>query len=79
VDGVDVLNNVAIVTSVGAGMRGTPGVAGRIFTVMGSNEVNVIAIAQGASECSISFVVDEDNLQKAVITLHDLALEAVAV
>lgn len=79
VDGVDVMSDVAIVTSVGAGMRGTPGIAGRIFTVMGSNTVNVIAIAQGASECSISFVVDEDNLQKAVVALHDLALEAVAV
>jgi aspartate kinase len=79
VDGVDVLSDVAIVTSVGAGMRGTPGIAGRIFTVMVGNGVNVIAIAQGASECSISFVVDEDNLQKAVVSLHDLALEAVAV
>jgi aspartate kinase len=79
VDGVDVLNDVAIVTTVGAGMRGTPGVAGRIFTVMGSNGVNVIAIAQGASECSISFVVDGENLQRAVVALHDLALEAVAV
>jgi aspartate kinase len=79
VDGVDVLSDVAIVTTVGAGMRGTPGVAGRIFTVMGDNRVNVIAIAQGASECSISFVVDEENLAKAVVTLHDLALETVAV
>ncbi len=79
VDGVEVLGDVAIVTTVGAGMQGTPGVAGRIFTVMGDNNVNVVAIAQGASECSISFVVDEDNLQKAVIALHDLALKAVAV
>lgn len=79
VDGVTVMDRVAIVTTVGAGMQGTPGVAGRIFTVMGENDVNVIAIAQGASECSISFVVDEENLQKAVIALHDLALEAVAV
>src|SRR5699024_4517243 len=79
VDTVTVMDSVAIVTTVGSGMQGTPGVAGRIFTVMGENSVNVIAIAQGASECSISFVVDEDNLQKAVVALHDLALEAVAV
>jgi aspartokinase len=76
---VEVLGDVAIVTTVGAGMRGTPGIAGRIFTAMGDNRINVIAIAQGASECSISFVVEEQDLQKAVITLHDLALEAVAV
>ena len=44
-----------------------------------NNNVNVVAIAQGASECSISFVVEEANLIKAVIALHDLALEAVPV
>lgn len=79
VDNVEVWDNVAIVTVVGAGMRGTPGVAGRVFTVMGDQGVNVIAIAQGASECSISFVVEAENLQNAVIALHDLALETIPV
>jgi aspartate kinase len=79
VDGVDVMGKVAVVTTVGAGMRGTPGVAGRVFSTMGSNGVNVIAIAQGASECSISFVVDEGDLERAVLSLHDLALESVEV
>ncbi|MCC6612969.1 MAG: aspartate kinase [Anaerolineae bacterium] len=77
VDAVDVLDQVAIVTVVGAGMRGTPGIAGRVFSMMGSNRINVIAIAQGSSECSISFVIDQADLQRAVSTLHDLALEAV--
>ncbi len=77
VESVDVLREVSVVTVVGSGMRGTPGVAGRVFTVLGENNVNVVAIAQGSSECSISFVVDEENLTKAVIALHDLALEAV--
>jgi aspartate kinase len=79
VDLVDVMSEVAIVTVVGSGMRGTPGVAGRVFTVMGDNAINVIAIAQGASECSISFVVEALHLHRAVIALHDLALEAVTV
>ena len=77
VDAIDILREVAVVTVVGAGMRGTPGVAGRVFTVLGESAVNVVAIAQGASECSISFVIDEDKLEKAVVALHDLALEAV--
>jgi aspartate kinase len=77
VETVDVLREVAVVTVVGSGMRGTPGVAGRVFTTLGENVVNVVAIAQGSSECSISFVVDEENLTKAVVALHDLALEAV--
>ena len=77
VETVDVLREVAVVTVVGSGMRGTPGVAGRVFTTLGEQVVNVVAIAQGSSECSISFVVEEANLTKAVIALHDLALEAV--
>lgn len=79
IEKVDIQDDVVIITAVGAGMRGTPGVAGRVFGVMGDNRINVIAIAQGASECSISFVVAERDLERAVIKLHDLALESVAV
>jgi aspartokinase/homoserine dehydrogenase 1 len=79
VESVNVLRDVAVVTVVGAGMRGTPGVAGRVFTVLGENTVNVVAIAQGSSECSISFVIEAENLNGAVVALHDLALEAVPV
>jgi aspartate kinase len=79
VDAVEVYEDIAIVTAVGSGMRGTPGIAGRVFTTMGGNNVNVIAIAQGASECSISFVIAEGDLKNAVVSLHDLALEAVPV
>jgi aspartokinase/homoserine dehydrogenase 1 len=77
VDGCEIMSDVAIVTVVGAGMRGTPGVSGRVFTTLGDVGVNVIAIAQGASECSISFVVSEGDVRAAVVALHDLALEAV--
>lgn len=79
IEQIDLLEDIIIITVVGAGMRGTPGISGRVFTVMGENNINVIAIAQGASECSISFVIDEINMEKAVIALHDLALETVAV
>lgn len=77
VDGVEIETDVVIVTVVGAGMRGTPGVAGRVFTVLGNRQINVLSIAQGSSECSISFVVSESDLQDAVVALHDLALETV--
>jgi aspartokinase/homoserine dehydrogenase 1 len=77
IDRVDVRDDVVIITAVGAGMSGIPGVAGRVFTTMGSNKINVVAIAQGSSECSISFVVAESDLERAVIALHDLALESV--
>ncbi|MAS35709.1 MAG: aspartate kinase [Anaerolineaceae bacterium] len=79
IDQIELLEDVVILTVVGSGMRGTPGIAGRVFNTMGAHDINVVAIAQGASECSISFVIDEINLERAVIALHELALEAVAV
>ncbi|MCP4420674.1 MAG: aspartate kinase [Chloroflexi bacterium] len=63
---------VSIVTIVGAGMRGTPGISGRIFTALGEQMVNVIAIAQGSSECSISVVVDGKETATAVSQIHQL-------
>jgi aspartokinase len=60
------------VTLVGAGMRSTPGVAGQIFGKLGEKNVNVIAIAQGSSEVSISLVVDDIDAENAVCVLHEL-------
>ena len=77
VDGVDVLSDIVIITVVGAGMRGTPGVAGRVFSLLGQQGINVLAIAQGSSECSISFIIAESDLEAAVVGLHSLALETV--
>ena len=61
-----------IVTVVGAGMSHTPGVAGRVFSALGAERVNVIAIAQGSSEVSISLMVDASDARKAVNALHAL-------
>jgi aspartate kinase len=72
IDRVWAMRPVSIVTVVGAGMRGTPGIAGRIFGVLGEQAVNVIAIAQGSSECSISIVVDEPDTPAAVRHIHSL-------
>jgi len=77
VDSVDVLSDIVIITVVGSGMRGTPGVAGRVFSLLGLHHINVLAIAQGSSECSISFIIAEADLQRAVSQLHSLALETV--
>ena len=77
IDSVDVLSDIVIITVVGSGMRGTPGVAGRVFSLLGDHRINVLAIAQGSSECSISFIVAEADLERAVGELHTLALETV--
>lgn len=72
IDDVKILDSCVIVTVVGAGMRHTPGVSGRIFTALGNAGVNVIAIAQGSSECSISLVVNKDDTGFAVRSIHAL-------
>lgn len=71
IDRVWSLDDVVIVTAVGAGMRGTPGVAARLFGALGRVGINIIAIAQGSSECSISLVVATDDAPDAVRQIHD--------
>lgn len=63
---------VVIISVVGAGMRNIPGVAGKVFSKLGENKVNVIAIAQGSSEVSISFIVSAQDGSRAVQALHSL-------
>jgi aspartokinase/homoserine dehydrogenase 1 len=61
---------IAIVAVVGENMRGTVGMAGRTFSALGREGVNIIAIAQGSSESNISFVVEQKDMKKAVVALH---------
>lgn len=68
--GVVVEEEVAIVAIVGEGMRGTPGVAARVFRAVADRGSNVIAIAQGSSELSISFMVSSDRGPDAVRALY---------
>ena len=67
---IDVDDDVGLLAIVGEGMRGTPGLAGRIFTAISRENVNIIAIAQGSSELTISIVVRRDGLEKAVRAVH---------
>lgn len=70
VEKVAIETPVAIVSAVGEGMRGTPGVAARLFGALGRAKVNVVAIAQGSSELNISLVVSEKDREKAVRAIH---------
>ena len=67
---LDVDENVGLLAVVGEGMRGTPGLAGRIFTAISRERINIIAIAQGSSELTIAVVVRRDGLEKAVQAVH---------
>ncbi|HUJ30424.1 MAG TPA: aspartate kinase [Candidatus Acidoferrum sp.] len=70
VEHITVDPNIAIVAVVGGNMHGTPGVAGRTFSALGREDVNVIAIAQGSSECNISFVVEQKHMKAALAAVH---------
>ncbi len=70
IDRIWAMNDIVIVTAVGAGMRGTPGISARLFGALGRAEINVIAIAQGSSECSTSLVIDAVDATAAVRCIH---------
>jgi aspartokinase/homoserine dehydrogenase 1 len=63
-------DNVGLLALVGEGMRGTPGLAGRLFQAISAQNVNIIAIAQGSSELTISIVVRRDGLERAIQAVH---------
>ena len=65
------VSGLATAAIVGENMHHTPGIAGRLFDVLGRNGINISAIAQGISETNISFVVEKEQLRKALGVLHD--------
>ena len=65
-------DEVVVLTVVGAGMQHTPGVAGQVFSALGEQQVNVIAIAQGSSEASISMVVEASQAVDAPLVFSAL-------
>jgi aspartate kinase len=72
IDGIVLQHDAVIVSVVGAGIRGTPGIAGRIFMALGEREINIHAIALGSSEYSLSLVVDAQDADAAVQAIHPL-------
>lgn len=68
---IEVDENVGLLAVVGEGMRGTPGLAGRVFTAISREEINIIAIAQGSSELTIGIIVRLDMLECAVRAVHE--------
>jgi aspartokinase/homoserine dehydrogenase 1 len=70
IEDVEVTRNVATVSIIGAGMRGTPGTSGKFFEALGKCRINVLAIAQGSSELSISAAIPEKDYRHAVQAIH---------
>ena len=65
--------NIAVV---GEKMKDHQGISGKLFSSLGANNINIRAIAQGASERNISIIIDKKNVTKAINTLHESFFEA---
>lgn len=76
IDRVRVEDSLSIVALVGDRMKQHQGLSGRMFSALGRNNVNIRAIAQGASERNISAVIGSANVKKALNTLHEAFFEA---
>ena len=68
---LEVTTNVAIIALIGSGMRGTVGVASKVFGAIEKNKVNVSMITQGSSELNLAFVVKNSDTNTAVRALHN--------
>lgn len=70
IDHVISQDDVAIIAVVGAGMKGVPGIAARVFGALAGTEINIISIAQGSSEYNLSLVVAQPDVDEAVRAIH---------
>jgi len=71
IDSIKIEHDLSLIAVVGEGMRHTPGISGKLFSVLGDQNVNLIAIAQGSSERNISFIIKNDEVKSAIRSLHN--------
>ena len=75
IDRITLLEDVVILTVIGANLRDKPGLSAKIFGALGKANINVIAIAQGSSELSVSLVVTSTESTQAVRAIHAEVIE----
>ncbi len=75
IDPIIVEKNLSIIALVGDNMKNHQGISGKMFSTLGKNNINVRAIAQGASEKNISAVIAEKDVKKALNSLHEVFFE----
>lgn len=66
------LTNISLITIIGNNMKNKPGIAGKIFSLLGNNDINIIAISQGSNEISISILIDNNKETEALNIIHSL-------
>ncbi|MCL2288824.1 MAG: aspartate kinase [Candidatus Bathyarchaeota archaeon] len=68
---ITVEDDVAVIAVMGAYMKGTLGLAAKIFDIAAKKGINIRMIAQGSSELNISFVVKEKDGAEVVKAIHE--------
>ena len=68
---IDTTPNVSIIAVIGSGMKGTVGIASKVFTAAQKRNVNVMMIAQGSSELNLAFVVKDNDCKSVMQSLHE--------
>jgi len=66
---------LSIIALIGDNMKSHQGISGKLFSTLGKNNINVRAIAQGASEKNISAVINNNDVSKALNSLHERFFE----
>jgi len=72
---VSIEKNMVNIAVVGDKMKDHQGISGKLFSSLGANNINIRAIAQGASERNISIIIDKKNTVKALNTIHERFFE----
>ena len=75
IDPIIVETDLSIIALIGDRMKNHQGISGKMFSTLGKNNINVRAIAQGASEKNISAVIAEKDVKKALNSLHEVFFE----
>ncbi|WP_128544476.1 bifunctional aspartate kinase/homoserine dehydrogenase I [Larkinella soli] len=78
IDNISIERDLSIIAIVGEGMKKSSGIAGKLFSVLGKNGVNIVAVAQGSSEINISVVINRNNLSKALNAIHNVFFQSEA-
>jgi aspartate kinase len=67
---IKINNDISLVAVIGAGVLFTPGIAGKVFTTLGNNNINILAIAQGSSELNFTAIIERKNCKEAINVLY---------
>tara|TARA_R110002050_G_scaffold297000_1_gene457800 strand:- start:5825 stop:8269 length:2445 start_codon:yes stop_codon:yes gene_type:complete len=75
IDPIIIEKNLSIIALIGDNMKNHQGISGKMFSTLGKNNINIRAIAQGASEKNISAVILQNDVKKALNSLHEQFFE----